>query len=115
MSSAYLICYGDRVPTDTHAVPALLAELIGEANAEAARCGWVGTAFSRFSSSEGYLQFDLVPGDAPATIEDLRRFREAQRVERAAALARQTEEPEQPVQSGLFDGSPTLSKDADHG
>jgi hypothetical protein len=91
MSSAYLICHGAPVPADRDQVPGLVAELIDAVNAEAARLGWTGTAFDRFSSIDGYLSFDVVPGERPATVGDLRAFREAQR--RAQAAARS--EPEQ--------------------
>ncbi|MCT7662349.1 hypothetical protein [Shinella kummerowiae] len=95
MSSAYLICHGDRLPVDGHKAPALIAELIDEVNAEAGRIGWGGTAFSRFSSADGYVQFDVVPGETPATIEDLRLFREAEKKRRAEEAAKRAEQPEQ--------------------
>lgn len=92
MSEAYLICHGSALPEDRHQVPALVAELIGEVNAEAARLGWPGTAFDCFSSVDGFLSFHVVPGERPATVEDLRIFREEQRRRREAETAKLREE-----------------------
>jgi len=95
MSVAVLICHGDRLPADGHKTPALIAELIDEVNAEARRLAWSGTAFSRFTSADGYVQFDVVRGERPATIEDLRLFREAEKQRRADEASKLAEQPEQ--------------------
>lgn len=95
MSTAYLISCCDGVPADAHRTPAVIASMIGDVNREAAARGWAGTAFSRFSSTEGVLQFDVVPGDQPATIDDLRAFREAEKNRKAEEAAKRAEQPEQ--------------------
>lgn len=95
MSSAYLISCCDGVPADAHQTPSVIASMIGDVNREAAARGWPGTTFTRFSSTEGVLQFDVAPGEAPATIEDLRAFREAEKKRKAEQAAKQAEQPEQ--------------------
>lgn len=95
MSSAYLISCCDAVPADAHQTPAVIASMIGDVNREAATRGWAGTAFTRFSSTDGVLQFDVAPGEAPATIDDLRAFREAEKKRKAEEAAKQAEQPEQ--------------------
>lgn len=95
MSSAYLISCCDAVPADAHQTPAVIASMIGDVNREAARLGWAGAAFSRFSSTEGVLQFDVVPGEKPATIDDLRAFREAEKQRKAEEAAKLAAQPEQ--------------------
>lgn len=95
MKPAFLICCCDGVPADAHQTPSVIASMIGDVNAEAARRGWAGTAFSRFSSAEGRLQFDVVPGEKPATIEDLRAFREAEKKRKEEEAAQLSAEPEQ--------------------
>jgi hypothetical protein len=99
MSAAYLICIGDPAPADPAGVPGVIAALIDEGNAEALRLGWAGTTFGQFSSCDGYLQFSMVPGDAPATIDDLRRYREEQRAKRLEA---ETQAAAQPEQGSMF-------------
>lgn len=81
MSTARLICYGARVPDDQALLPSLLEELIGDVNAEAGRVGWSGTAFDDYRLRDGHVSFSVVPGDRPATIEDLRAFRDAKRAQ----------------------------------
>lgn len=88
MTSAYRISCCDAVPADAHKTPEVIASMIADVNAAAVDCGWDGTTFTRFTSLGGILSFDVEPGERPATIEDLRQFREAEKKRRAEEAAK---------------------------
>lgn len=92
MNAAYEIAYGGRAPADPGENSTFHQQLIDDMTAEAARCGWEGSAFSAYQRRDGYVSLSIVPGAARPTLEDLRNFREEQRL---AAEAEAREQPEQ--------------------
>ncbi len=95
MTSAREIYAGTPGADQPEANRAAHRDLLSRLNAEAARVGWAGSAIEFYRREDGYISISIVPGDRPATLDDVRAFRERQRAEVAAA-------PPEPEQKGLF-------------
>jgi hypothetical protein len=70
---------GDKIPDDPAANAAMHQELLDILNTEAGRVGWRGISFDLYTSAKGWAAITAVPGEKPATLEDLRAFREWQK------------------------------------
>ncbi len=79
MSSITHMAVADKIPDDPAANTAMHQGLLDILNAEAGRVGWPGISFDLYSSSRGWAAITAVPGEKPATLEDLRAFRELQK------------------------------------
>ncbi|MDW5313753.1 hypothetical protein [Rhizobium sp. PL01] len=79
MSEAYLIALGAPGHVDPAKNSAAHVQLLADLNAEAERLLWDGTTIDFYRRHEGWLSIYVTPGDAPATMEDLRQFRDQQR------------------------------------
>jgi hypothetical protein len=95
MSSAYLIALGAPGHIDPTQNTKCHEQLLDDLNAEAERLRWDGTSIDFYRRHEGYVSIYVTPGDKPATLEDLRLFRQAQRVAEAAVQ-------DQPKQGSLL-------------
>lgn len=80
---AYLIAYGGQAPAEPGDNTTFHQSLIDDMTAEATRLGWPGAAFADYGRSGGYVSLSIVPGVARPTLEDLRAFREEQRLAQA--------------------------------
>lgn len=88
MSSSYLIAMGAPGHVDPGQNTKCHEQLLDDLNAEALRLRWNGTAIDFYHRHEGYVSIYVTPGNRPATLEDLRAFRQAQRAAEAAAQDR---------------------------
>ncbi|ASY69365.1 hypothetical protein [Sinorhizobium fredii] len=79
MSSIVRMAVGDKVPDDPAANAAMHQGLLDILNGEAGRVGWRGISFDLYTSAKGWAAITVVAGEAPATLEDLRSFREWQK------------------------------------
>ncbi|MEY9718808.1 hypothetical protein [Sinorhizobium fredii] len=79
MSSIVRMAVGDKIPDDPAANAAMHQGLLDILNAEAGRVGWSGISFDLYTSAKGWAAITAVPGEKPATLEDLRAFREWQK------------------------------------
>lgn len=93
--SAYLIALGAPGHVDPAKNSAAHAQLLADLNAEAERLRWDGTTIDFYRRHEGWLSIYVTPGDTPATMEDLRQFRDQQRQAETAAQ-------DQPEQGSMF-------------
>lgn len=88
MSSTYRIATADRAPEDPAKNTAFHQELIDRLNAELGHYEWKGSVFADYWRRDGYVAIAIEPGETPATLEDLRAFREEQRKAREAELSK---------------------------
>ncbi|MGG7535332.1 hypothetical protein [Rhizobium sp. 12,4] len=78
--SATSMSIADRPPADPDQASAFHAGLLDTINAAARDWhGWTGSTIADFGKSGGITFLQLNPGEAFATLEDLRAFREEQR------------------------------------
>lgn len=89
MSSIVRMAVGDKIPDDPAANAAMHQGLLDILNAEAGRVGWSGISFDLYTSTKGWAAITALPGEQPATLEDLRAFRELQEARLEAELESQ--------------------------
>lgn len=91
MSSTLLIAIGDKAPENPAENTAFHQGLVDRLNVEAKHYGWEGATFDTYWRRDGWVAITIAPGASPATLEQLREFREAQR----KALEEAEKQPEQ--------------------
>jgi hypothetical protein len=81
MSETLQICTAFKAPVEpTPADNTRFHEMfLLNLNAEAESRGWKGSAVCQYIRIEGYVSISIEPGSAPASMTDLRAFRERQR------------------------------------
>lgn len=100
MSQIARIATADTMPADPAERAKAHQGLIDILNAEAERAGWKGAVFDVYTSRGGIAAITIAPGEAPATLDDLRAFRESQK--QAAALAAPQANDNDPEQRSLL-------------
>lgn len=95
MSSIVRMAVGDKIPADPAENAAMHRALVDLLNADARRVGWDGVAFDLYTSKDGWAAITAIPGERPATLEDLRSFREQQKLSLVELEAEDDNEPEQ--------------------
>lgn len=81
--TAMSISIADRPPEDPGLAAAFYENLLNLVNAEGRdQHGWSGSTILDYGKISGTAFLQLAPGEAFATIDDLRRFREVQRAAR---------------------------------
>lgn len=83
MSSTLSLSIAARRPNSIADNTAAHQMLLDELNAEARACGWDGTTIDCYRIHAGIIGLTVVSGSMPATIEDLRQFKDAQQNENA--------------------------------
>lgn len=81
MSAILSLSTAARRPDNISDNTALHQMLLDELNAEAKACGWVGTTIDCYGICAGIIGLTVISGRMPATIEDLRQFKDAQQSE----------------------------------
>ncbi|MCH4541412.1 hypothetical protein [Ochrobactrum sp. A-1] len=76
MSAAILISLADRRPEDLALNTAFHQSILDDLNREATFRGWSGSIIDDYASGDGIVAVTIAEGEQPATIEDLRKFRE---------------------------------------
>jgi hypothetical protein len=80
MSATILISIADRRPEDLAQNTAFHQSILDDLNREATFRGWNGSVIDDYASDEGVVAVTIAEGGQPATIEDLRKFREDQKL-----------------------------------
>lgn len=78
--TAILISTAAPRPSDLADGPAIHQNLLDDLNREANAVGWLGTTIEDYAATGGCIVLTVAPGEWPATIEDLRKFREDQKL-----------------------------------
>lgn len=76
MSAILSLSTAARRPDNISDNTALHQMLLTELNAEAKARGWVGSAIECYRVTGGIIGITVIAGDVPATIDDLRAFKE---------------------------------------
>ncbi len=95
MSSIARMAVADRIPADPAENAVMHRGLLDMLNDQAERVGWAGVSFDLYTSKDGWAAITVVPGARAATLEDLRAFREQQKLSLVEIGAENDGEPEQ--------------------
>lgn len=80
MTAALSISIADRRPNAASENTAFHQSLLDDLNRAAASRGWRGSLVDEYASSDGVVAVTIIEGDQPATLADLRKCREDQKL-----------------------------------